>query len=458
MSRVAAIKRSMDNLHGARGAQTARPHRYPSRELTDERQVTISLSEQQGMCPVCYSTSCDGSCGIQRPVLDAKDDENRTFEGEHEANTKKQRVAASKDGHEATGRVGGKLFTVSAQVDREARQQNGGASQKWRDGLRDALHMLEGVRGQPILFPIEGASTQRMLFDKLDNVAKGLRRHQEDPRCAEHNPNCAFRAGCRFNPLCIGIAVAREALQQARDVPDAPLMVALGQQLRADRVIKGDERQDVAKAQRILRLATHMTAEASRSLEQGRAASHYESPEAPPPLAHRVSPRLAEAAGAPGSASGSADAPPAAGAAGVAAGAALPPVVARQPSAPVKELGPYAPENELPGDIARLLGGKTVVAVTQAMRLHASGTVRRIYASGYGAKSKQVRAAALFLAHKHLHEHRPALGLPPPLQLGYGAYGVAVGMPAKSAAESVRKCVNKAFENGVRDGAVEGSF
>ena len=97
-------------------------------------------------------------------------------------------------------------------------------------------------------------------------------------------------------------------------------------------------------------------------------------------------------------------------------------------------------------------------AVAQAMRLHASGTVRRIYASGYGAKSKQVRAAALFLAHKHLHEHRPALGLPPPLQLGYGAYGVAVGMPAKSAAESVRKCVNKAFENGVRDGAVEGSF
>ena len=89
MSRVAAIKRSMDNLHGARGAQTAWPHRYPSRELTDERQVTISLSEQQGMCPVCYSTSCDGSCGIQRPVLDAKDDENRTFEGEHEANTKK---------------------------------------------------------------------------------------------------------------------------------------------------------------------------------------------------------------------------------------------------------------------------------------------------------------------------------------------------------------------------------
>ena len=98
-------------------------------------------------------------------------------------------------------------------------------------------------------------------------------------------------------------------------------------------------------------------------------------------------------------------------------------------------------------------------AVAQAMRLHASGTVRRIYASGYGAKSKQVRAAALFLAHKHLHEHRPDLvarGLPPPLQLG--DYGVAVGMPAKSAADSVRKCVKNAFEKGVRDGAVEGSF
>ena len=119
---------SMDNLHAPIVAQTAR-RRHPSRELTDERQVTISLSEQQqGMCPVCYSTSCDRSCGVEWPVLDAKDDENRTFEGEHEANTKKQRVTASKDGHEATGRVGGGgLFTVSAQVDREARQQNGGA-------------------------------------------------------------------------------------------------------------------------------------------------------------------------------------------------------------------------------------------------------------------------------------------------------------------------------------------
>ena len=111
---------SMDNLHAPIVAQTAR-RRNPSRELTDERQVTISLSEQQGMCPVCYSMSCDRSCGVERPVLDAKDDENRTFAGEHEANTKKQRVAASKDGHEATGRVGRGLFTVSAQVDREAR-------------------------------------------------------------------------------------------------------------------------------------------------------------------------------------------------------------------------------------------------------------------------------------------------------------------------------------------------
>ena len=61
--------------------------------------------------------------------------------------------------------------------------------------------------------------------------------------------------------------------------------------------------------------------------------------------------------------------------------------------------------------------------------------------------------------HKHLHVHRPDLaahGLPPLLELG--AYGVAVGMPAKSAAASVRKFFTKAFEAGVRDGAVEGSF
>merc|ERR1719271_304217 len=147
--------------------------------------------------------------------------------------------------------------------------------------------------------------------------------------------------------------------------------------------------------------ARDMTAEARRSLEQGRAASHYESPEAPPPLARRVSPRLAEA-----------------GAAGAAAGAALPPVVARQPSAPVKELGPYGPEKELPRDIARLLGGKAVPAVVHAMRLHASDTVRKIYASEWKGRSENVRAVALYLAHKHLHEHRPALGLPPPLEFG----------------------------------------
>ena len=458
MSRVGDIMGSMTKMYGARGAQTARPCLNPSRELTDERQVRISLREfeQQGECPVCYSTACDGSCGVEWPVLDAKDDENRTFEDEHESNTKKQRVEASKDGHEATDRVGGGLYMVSAQVDREARWQNGGASQKWRDGLREALQMLEAVRGQPIA----SHGTQKMLADKLDNVAKGLRRHQEDPRCAEHNPNCAFKKGRRFNGLCLGIDVAREALEQARGVPDAPLMEALGQRLRAEGVLDGDERHDAVKARKILRLATQMTAEARRSLEQGRAASHYASPEAPPPLARRVSPLLVEAAeageaGAPGGgASGST-----AGAAGAAAGAALPPVVARQPSAPVKKVGPYGPEKELPRDIAQLLGRKAGLAVAQAMRLHASGTVRRIYMSDWKGRSEGVRAVALFLAHKHLHAHRPdlaALGLPPPLELG--AYGVAVRMPAKSAAASVRKCVTKAFEAGVGDGAVEGSF
>ena len=72
---------------------------------------------------------------------------------------------------------------------------------------------------------------------------------------------------------------------------------------------------------------------------------------------------------------------------------------------------------------------------------------------------------ALFLAHKHLHEHRPDLvarGLPPPPrrrgEIELGAYGVAVEMPAKSAAGSVRKAFKLAFDAGVRDGAVEWSF
>jgi hypothetical protein len=83
--------------------------------------------------------------------------------------------------------------------------------------------------------------------------------------------------------------------------------------------------------------------------------------------------------------------------------------------------------------------------------------VRRIYASDWKGRSEGVRAVALFLAHTHLHVHRPDLAaLGPPLELG--AYGVAVGMPAKSAAASVRKFFTKAFEAGVRDGAVEGSF
>lgn len=307
-------KRSVFDIMGSiTKMQAARPRRYPSRELTDERQVTISLNdiEQQGNCPVCDSAACDRSCGMEWPVLDAKDDENRTFEDEHEANAKKQRVEASKDGHEATERVGGRLYTVSAQVDREARRQNGGASQKLRDGLREALQMLGTVRGQPV---VASRGTQKVLDEKLDNVAKGLRRHQEDPRCAEHDPNCAFRAGRRFNHLCIGIAVACEALEQAHRVPNMPLMEALGQRLRAEGVLDGDERRDAVEAGKILRLAKRVTAEAQRSLEQGRAASHYASPEAPPPLARRVPPRLAEAAeagkpatGAPGGgASGSA--------------------------------------------------------------------------------------------------------------------------------------------------------
>ena len=96
------------------------------------------------------------------------------------------------------------------------------------------------------------------------------------------------------------------------------------------------------------------------------------------------------------------------------------------------------------------------------MRLHASGTVRRIYASDWKkSRSEGVRAVALLLAHKHLHEHRRDLvarGLPPPLVNELGAYGVAVGMPAKSAAASVLKCYKKAFDAGVCDGAVEGSL
>ena len=118
-------------------------------------------------------------------------------------------------------------------------------------------------------------------------------------------------------------------------------------------------------------------------------------------------------------------------------------------------------ERELPHDVARLLGPETVLTVAQAMRLHASGTVRRCYEGGWMARSQQVRTAALFLAHTHLHAHRPdlvAVGLPPPLDLR--AYGLAVGMPdenkgQQATAARVQRNIEKAAAVGVRDGAVK---
>ena len=112
-------------------------------------------------------------------------------------------------------------------------------------------------------------------------------------------------------------------------------------------------------------------------------------------------------------------------------------------------LGPDAPREQLLGFVEAVEGGFEGLFAALAQDAPPVEGVRDELVTITAEGGHEIR----------LHVHRPdlaALGLPPPLELG--AYGVAVRMPAKSAAASVRKCVTKAFEAGVGDGAVEGSF
>ena len=131
----------VDRLDSILRRMPKQPRRFSSRELADERPAKIyTLSDfedgrrlalqqgQQPRCPKCGSTECDSTgcrnCGTVWFVLEhIEDQEYRTFQGEDEANAKKMRVEASRDGHEATGRVGGALNNVSAMVEREAGQR-----------------------------------------------------------------------------------------------------------------------------------------------------------------------------------------------------------------------------------------------------------------------------------------------------------------------------------------------
>ena len=121
---------------------------------------------------------------------------------------------------------------------------------------------------------------------------------------------------------------------------------------------------------------------------------------------------------------------------------------------------PRGPENDLPRDIERLFHGKcNNNAVKQAMRLYASGTIRRIYSSGWLPKSPTVRAVALYLAHKHMCANRPdlrKLGLPTMfVQDKAKAYGAAAQAPKSF---DLKRFVKQAEACGVADGAEEGSF
>ena len=478
MSRLDGILNSVAATHGQKSLRPERV-RSSNRQDAGERLITQAVTNGKTLdgaeaeagelrCPSCESVNCDidscHDCGAQQHSLDFQDDENRSFADEAEANAKKQRVTYTADTHLATGRVKKLgMAKVSAIVDAQARRDDGtGANAQWRLGLDRAVELLQGIQGGA---PEIGQATVLTLHTKLNDVLKGLAIHQADPACHEHDPNCHFRKGRRFNQLCVGIAVVQSVLEQCRRVPDSTIEARV--ETRSLEVTPGPGHSrslevtrgpDVRKS---LRQVKRMLDEAMRSLEQGRAACHYPAL-APPPLARRTSPRLAEASGTGGSsaiapkaasAPAQAAAPPASGAGPSAAPASTAPTLA-------KDMCPRGPENDLPRDIERLFHGKcNNNAVKQAMRLYASGTIRRIYSSGWLPKSHTVRAVALYLAHKHMCANRPdlrKLGLPTMFVQDKGkAYGAAAQAPKSF---DLRRFVKQAETSGVADGAEEGSF
>ena len=157
--------------------------------------------------------SPDRQCTYMAPVQ-FEDDEHNEYADEAESNLKKRRVERpGVDSFQTTGTVGLGLGTVSKIVTgesrRETRKEEGGASRTYKDGLDGAVELLQQdrVRGVP-----QGGldiSTKRQLHDMLDNMRRGLACHQGDPRCKDHDANCRFRSGRRFDPVCVGIAVTR---------------------------------------------------------------------------------------------------------------------------------------------------------------------------------------------------------------------------------------------------------
>ena len=475
MSRLDGILNSVAATHGQKSLRPERV-RSSNRQDAGERLITQAVTNGKTLdgaeaeagelrCPSCESVNCDidgcHHCGAQQHSLDFQDDENRSFADEAEANAKKQRVTYTADTHLATGRVNKRgMAKVSAIVDAQARRDEGGANAQWRRELDRAVELLQGIPGGA---PEIGQATLLTLHTKLDDVLKGLAIHQADPACHEHDPNCAFRKSRRFNQLCVGIAVVRSVLEQCRRVPVS--MIEARVEARSLEVTPGPGHSrslEVTRGVRkSLRQVKRMLDEAMRSLEQGRAACHYPAL-APPPLARRTSPRLAEASGTGGSsaiapkaasAPAQAAAPPASGAGPSAAPASTAPTLAKDMCARVSE-------NDLPRDIERLFHGKcNNNAVKQAMRLYASGTIRRIYSSGWLPKSHTVRAVALYLAHKHMCANRPdlrKLGLPTMCVQDKGkAYGAAAQAPKSF---DLKRFVKHAETYGVADGAEEGSF
>ena len=366
-----------------------------------------------------------------------------------ESNLKKRRHdRAGVDSFQTTGPVGHGLGSVSKRVASESRREEGGASLASKKGLDEAVELLQldQVRGVP-----QGGldvATKRDLHDMLDKVKEGLDLHQKDERCKQHDRNCRFRLGRRFDPVCVGIAVTRLVVEHARGAPDDRVVEVLAK--RQNLTIK--------EARHQLGRAKQMVNEARRSLEHGRAASHYEEHELrssesqPPPVVRRCSPRLAPVT------AGSSQQPPVEPSP---ASAGSPPT--RQVSLPLQSLSPYPPEKELYNDLRRLLGSRVHNQVLNRLRLFASGTVRRLYKSAWKPQSETARAVALALAHRHVHASQPELvgrGLVPPFA-DESEYGRAVGMDERQPGElckKMRKLIKKAKDAGVADGAQEGSF
>ena len=373
MSRLDGILNSVAATHGQKSLRPERV-RSSNRQDAGERLITQAVTNGKTLdgaeaeagelrCPSCESVNCDidgcHHCGAQQHSLDFQDDENRSFADEAEANAKKQRVTYTADTHLATGRVNKRgMAKVSAIVDAQARRDNGtGANAQWRRELDRAVELLQGIPGGA---PEIGQATLLTLRTKLNDVLKGLAIHRADPACHEHDPNCFFRK--RFNQLCVGIAVVQSVLEQCRRVPVSTIEARV--ETRSLEVTRGPGHSKSLEVTRgpdvreSLRQVKRMLDEAMRSLEQGRAACHYPAL-APPPLARRTSPRLAEASGTGGS---SANAPKAASAP---AQAAAPPASGAGPSAAPASTAPTlardmcarGPENDLPRDIERLFHG-----------------------------------------------------------------------------------------------------